>query len=218
MRSLVGSSARHDRSIVRAKILVWQPTLVVCLLLAGATRGSALETLETVVTDAAYKDACGPFSCLVALRLLGADSSLQKVGKECDWTEGKPVGLQAMQQTLDGYAGIECQAVKLTPDELIDVLEDDQAVAILAIRKNSEEIDHSVCAASTDRSKQTIRWIDYPELEQEKALTEVAKVWDGTALVVRWSPTFSIARRFSLLVLPTIALFCLFRIVGRRRA
>lgn len=180
-------------------------TFAVCSLMLApmAVFPHAFGDLPTV-KDEHYKNACGPIACFVALRSLGSESSLSEMVKKCAWEEGKFVPLKTLEAAVQSYQGIDGQLAQLSPQELCQLLRDDQTVVILATRKNSEEVDHAVCAVIVKDNDQTIGLIDYPELTQDKTIGEVADAWDGAALVVRVSPVYRALDKFGLFFAPMV--------------
>jgi len=161
-----------------------------------------MPTLE----DGQYKTACGPIACVVALKTLGVETSLDEMAKRCGWVQDEFLPLENLQKALHSYRGIDCQIVKLTPKQLVGLLKDNQTVVILATRKLTDEIDHAVCAVGVQDNDQVIHLIDYPELHQRKLIGEIADVWDGTALVVRISPFYRALGDFAVCFAPMILL------------
>lgn len=175
------------------------------VLLAQARILSTVYGALPVIEDEQYKTACGPIACSVALRSLGVDASLDEVANKCRWEKDRFVPLDTLNRALQSYRGIDCQLAKLSPQELCELLRDDQTVVILATRKNSQAVDHSVCAVAVEDNGQTIRLIDYPELMQQKTLGEIADAWDGVALLVRVSPLYrAIDKFFGLFFTPMV--------------
>ncbi len=166
---------------------------------------SASESLPTL-EDEHFKTACGPIACLVALRSLGVDAHLDDVAVQCGWSEGELLPLANMKRALEEYSGIRCASVKLTPGELTHLLNDEQTVVILPIRKSTEHVDHAVCAVSSDENGNIVRWIDYPELGQSKLIGEVVHVWDGPALVVQPTPVYRALDMLGLFTAPIVVL------------
>jgi ABC-type bacteriocin/lantibiotic exporter with double-glycine peptidase domain len=159
-----------------------------------------LPTLE----DEQYKTACGPIACRVALEALGIETTLDEIAKRCSWEQDKYLPLENLQNALKSYHGINCQIAKLSPKELCQLLKDDQTVVILALRKNTDEIDHAVCAVSVQENDQVIKLIDYPELTQRKLVAELADAWDGAALVVRITPFYRACGDFAVCFAPMV--------------
>jgi ABC-type bacteriocin/lantibiotic exporter with double-glycine peptidase domain len=159
-----------------------------------------LPTLE----DEQYKTACGPIACCVALQTLGIETSLDEIAKRCGWEEDKYLPLENLQKALKSYRGIDCQIAKLSPKELCQLLKDNQTVVILALRKNTDETDHAVCAVSVQENDQVIKLIDYPELTQRKLLAELTDAWDGVALVVRVTPFYRAIGDFCVCFFPMV--------------
>ncbi|MDR1962674.1 MAG: hypothetical protein LBQ50_02730 [Planctomycetaceae bacterium] len=160
-----------------------------------------LPTLE----DEQYKTACGPIACLVALKTLGVETSLPEIAKRCSWEQDKYLPLENLQKALKSYHGVDCQIAKLSPKELCQLLKDDQTVVILALRKNTDEIDHAVCAVDVQENDQVIKLIDYPELTQRKLVAELTDAWDGAALVVRITPFYRACGDFAVCFCPMVA-------------
>lgn len=158
-----------------------------------------------IVVDEYYRQACGPIACLVALRSLGVETSLDEVVQKCQWEEGKLSPLETLETAVQSYRGIDGRLAQISPQELCQLLKDDQTVVILATRKSSEELNHAVCAVAVADDGQAITLIDYPELTQERSIAEVADAWDGQALVVRTSATYRALDKFGLFFAPMVA-------------
>ena len=141
-----------------------------------------------VIPDEEYRLACGPIAGLIALESLGVATDLPEIASRCHWVKDKMLPLCDLCNGNSSYPGIECKSAQLSPSDLNRLLKDDRTVVILALRKNSEEIDHAVCAVDVQENGQVIHLIDYPELHQKKLIAEIADKWDGAALVVRISP------------------------------
>ncbi|MDR1964230.1 MAG: hypothetical protein LBQ50_10660, partial [Planctomycetaceae bacterium] len=116
--------------------------------------------------------------------------------------QDKYLPLENLQKALKSYRGVDCQIAKLSPKELCQLLKDDQTVVILALRKNTDEIDHAVCAVGIQENDQVIKLIDYPELTQRKLVAEIADAWDGAALVVRITPFYRACGDFAVCFAP----------------
>lgn len=160
-----------------------------------------------------YQHACGPISCLVALRSLGLSSSLDALRDDCNWQEGEGVRFSDMQNALQSYRGIDCESVRLNSQQLLALLLDSRTVVILATRRDSDRINHAVCAVSANKEENSIRICDYPELNQEIGIDEIGDTWDGAALVVRVSPLYRTLADFTLIFVPIAALivsYCCF--------
>jgi ABC-type bacteriocin/lantibiotic exporter with double-glycine peptidase domain len=165
-----------------------------------------MPTLE----DEQYKTACGPIACVVALDTLGIETTLSEMAKRCGWEQDKYLPLENLQNALKSYHGIDCQIAKLSPKELCQLLKDDQTVVILALRKNTDETDHAVCAVDVQENDQVIKLIDYPELTQRKLVAELADAWDGVALVVRITPFYRACGDFAVLFAPMVVVIIAF--------
>jgi ABC-type bacteriocin/lantibiotic exporter with double-glycine peptidase domain len=158
------------------------------------------------IEDEQYKTACGVIACCVALRSLGVEAPLDELAEKCKWEKGSLIPLDAMAETVRTYRGIDCELAKLSPQELCEALEDDQTVVILATRRDSQAVDHAVCAVGVEDNGQTIRLIDYPDVRQQKTVAEIAEAWDGASLVVRVSPLYrAMDRFFGLFLVPIVA-------------
>ncbi|MDR0611064.1 MAG: hypothetical protein LBG58_13210 [Planctomycetaceae bacterium] len=170
------------------------------ILLPNLVFSQRMPTLE----DEQYKTACGPIACCVALDTLGIETTLPEMAKRCSWEQDKYLPLENLQNALKSYHGIDCQIAKLSPKELCQLLKDDQTVVILALRKNTDETDHAVCAVDVQENDQVIKLIDYPELTQRKLLAELTDAWDGVALVVRITPFYRACGDFAVLFAPMV--------------
>jgi hypothetical protein len=157
-----------------------------------------------VLTDDGCQTACGPITCFVAARSLGVDVSLDAMIQKCDWKQGQLTTLQRIQETL---AGLENEIVsvpaRVSPKELQEYLQSGNYVAVLPVRKRSEEVNHAICAVGLEDDK--IIAIDYPELTERYTLDELADIWDGPALLVSRSSQGWAVRNLHWLVLPILA-------------
>jgi hypothetical protein len=176
---------------------------VIAVFLGGILNSCSLGAIPTP-EDLKYKDACGPIAGVIALKALGVQTSLSETVRRCHWKEGQLTPFGDLNKALNSYRGIRSQAVRLSPKQLCDLLEDDGAVVILAIRKRADHINHAVCAISTDENNQLVHLIDYPELHRNLLIGEVASQWDGDALVVRFSPFYRTMDNFGLLFTPLV--------------
>ena len=91
--------------------------------------------------------------------------------------------LQDVKTALDRTDSIECIPTRLTPPQLCTYLSNPDWVAILPVRKGSEEINHAVCAVTAQSNHVVL--IDYPELKVIVPIEELAHNWDGQVLLVR---------------------------------
>ena len=157
-----------------------------------------------VIPDEEYRLACGPIAGLIALESLGVATDLSEIASRCHWVKDKMLPLSDLCNGISSYPGIECKSAQLSPNDLSRLLTDDRTVVILALRKNSEEIDHAVCAVDVQENGQIIHLIDYPELHQKKLIGEIADKWDGAALVVRISPVRRALDDFSVCFAPLV--------------
>lgn len=156
------------------------------------------------LTDGEYLTACGPIACFVALESLGVKTSLSETVQRCNWKQDRLTPLESLQDGLNSYPGIRSQIAKLSPHQLCDLLHDEGTVVILATRKNTDHIDHAVCAVGTRDNNQVIHLIDYPELHRNLLLGEVVDQWDGAAIVVRFSPFYRAMNMLGLLFTPLV--------------
>lgn len=168
---------------------------------------------DTLVVDQAFKDGCGPISCVVALRSLGVSCSLRDMCVKTNWKENQPVSFSDMEKALNSYFGIECTPAQLKPRELVNLLSDEHTVVILAVARNSQDVNHAVCANSVS-ANDVVRFIDYPDLVVVKTLGDVASDWNGEALVVRVSFFYRVLHRISVYLGPCFAI--LFVLAGFR--
>lgn len=163
---------------------------------------------ETTLKDGEYLTACGPIACFVALESLGVETSLAEVVQRCNWKKDRLTPFEDLREGLNSYPGIHSQIVKLSPQQLCDLLVDDGTIVLLGVRKRTEQIDHAVCAVDTSQSGQAIHLIDYPELHRNLLMGEVVDRWDGVAIVVRMSPFYRAIDKLGLLFTPLV-LACL---------
>ncbi len=133
------------------------------------------------VDDFRYKRACGPIACFVAARYLDRDISLQQAAEACHWTTGDTTSLQQIHDAIRTL-GLTCKAQRMSPDELCRYLQAGTGVAILPIRKFSEESNHVIVALESANNYVTT--VDYPELIREEYVDSLADKWDGQVLCV----------------------------------
>jgi ABC-type bacteriocin/lantibiotic exporter with double-glycine peptidase domain len=132
--------------------------------------------------DVTHATACGPIACFVAARAIGVSVSLDTMIDRCKWAPGRYTTLETVRTALSGMEQINCTPTRLTPEQLVAVLQTGQSAAILTIRKRSQNVDHALVAVRTQGD--SIVMVDYPELSVVKSLGELSEIWDGAALVV----------------------------------
>lgn len=149
--------------------------------------------------DVKYSKACGPIACYVALKYLGKDISLDSIQQKCKWSEGKSTSLGTLEKVLSEIDGINTKGVKINLDNLFDLLKSKKCVAILPIRKFTDEIDHVFTAVGVQNN--SIMLIDYPELAMKKRKEELLDIWDGNAILVYKNTTISKIYFITLLII-----------------
>jgi len=162
--------------------------LILIVLLAQSTNychgSEQLYPGEPDVIDADNSTACGPIACYVAAKAMGVSTSLSEVINKCKWKSGELTTLNAMHVTLQQYNDkLISTPTRLSPESLHTLLFENIGVAILAIRKNSGHIDHSLVAVGLEEGDRVVL-IDYPELSMTITFEELVDKWEGLSLVV----------------------------------
>lgn len=173
---------------------------------------------EDLLTDGAYCTACGPIACFAALTALGVPASLEIMVDRCHWKVGQLTTLGEMQAALESFPDVVCLATRISPEDLMTHMVEQDCVAILPIRKYSGDVDHAVTAVAVRNGRFLI--VDYPELRQAVSPMQLADVWDGEALLVSPRPEPPLARRIAWAVGPGAAcallLLCLLGRIHQR--
>jgi len=164
----------------------------------GASNVAAQPALRERLRDAEYRTACGPIACYLAIRSVGQETTLAQVIAGCGWSEGKYTTLRAMRDVILAH-GLSCQAVRLSPSRLADLLRHTRGAAVIPVRKRSATTDHAVCA--TDADGDFIWAAEYPELGRWVHVDELAEIWNGEALFVEANAKRGI-REFIMAVVP----------------
>jgi hypothetical protein len=155
---------------------------VALALAATASAASAASTDERPLVDAGYRTACGPISIYATLRALGRQATLDRIIADCGWREGEQTPFSTLVEVLRRHRGIEVQAVRLSPDQLLAwFARDGRRAAILPIRKYAGT-DHSICVIGAEG--QRFRVADYPELAYVMTAGQLSDVWNGEAILV----------------------------------
>jgi hypothetical protein len=132
--------------------------------------------------DGVFKTACGPIACYIALTRLNVDCTLRDVCDNCNWSPGKLTKLKQLIVALQHY-GVSCSAMRLNPGALRELLYlHPDCVAILAVRREGDSLDHVICAL--DANSESFLTADYPVLLSSRSDAELAKIWDGHAIIV----------------------------------
>lgn len=162
-----------------------------------------------------YRNACGPISVWIAITSLEGESApnLGQVVEEIRWEDGKLTSVQELVSFLKTRERLSCDAVRIGPDELMAWLRDD-CVAILLVRKNSETVNHAVCAFRG--SSGDILIYSYPELLRRISMSALVQIWDGDAVLVRAKPSFSFLI-VSLCVIPSVVILWIMSKCFQRR-
>jgi hypothetical protein len=155
---------------------------------AGGADGGKLPSYSDYPTfeSVKYAKACGPIACFAALRALQVEVSMDEVVSKCDWSEGKTTTLQTMQDVLSSFSSVVSIPAKLTPETLVKYL-DQGYVAILAVRKFSEKIDHVIVGVGTVNANLVA--VDYPELRRSINIETLCDSWDGEVLLLHQART-----------------------------
>lgn len=144
------------------------------------------ESLESeinqILIDGEYRTACGPIAVFCALTALNIDTTLHDTVVACDWSPGNFTTVAQMTAALGLHSEIRSESATLSPDDLSQLLSEAEAAAILITRKNSEDLNHAVCAVRSQDGHFFV--LDYPELTDWVPIEELAEIWDGNALIV----------------------------------
>jgi hypothetical protein len=139
--------------------------------------------VKDLLIDFDYRTACGPIACFTSLRYLGErETSLDEVIRLCGWKEGKTSTLLELETALRKVSDVETLAVRLSPEQLTELLADGKYSAILTVRRDSNDINHAFCALRAEEGK--ILTVDYPALQKWWTTEALVDVWDGRALLV----------------------------------
>jgi hypothetical protein len=168
-----------------------------------------------ILSDDGCQTACGPIACFVASRWMGANVSLSTTIKQCGWQPGQLTTIERMHRTITETSGLTSIPAKLSPRQLEAYLTSGYYVAILAVRKKSDSIDHAICAVAVDHNK--IVTIDYPEMRQLYTIDQLADIWDGHVLLVSQPFYLRFIYNVGRLTLPVLALCFLATEFGFRR-
>lgn len=179
---------------------------VTMLALANPTRAFASDvdtpSLPKLV-DEGCETACGPISCYVAARSLDVPVSLNEMIDKCKWKKGSLTTVQQIQDALSSFpAYIKSVPTRLTLDSLARYLKNGDYVAVVPVRKNSQEINHAVCLVGFENG--TFKAVDYPELSRWYTSAELADIWDGPVLLVSHSLWHKILANWMSLILPMV--------------
>lgn len=130
-----------------------------------------------------FKEACGPVSCYASLNwLMPGRYTLDSIANELGWSEGQKVPFVSVYNYLEKQNGIESMLIRVSPEELANILSEGGGAAVLPISKGSGDIDHSVCVVAGDNESVTL--IDYPDLAKSMSLSELSRIWNGEAIVL----------------------------------
>lgn len=150
-----------------------------------------LSAAETPRDAFRYRSACGPIAGFVALRTMGCDVSLEEVVRGCRSDESGATSLAKLCSYLDARDEVNCRGVWIPKNRLQEHAASDEYIPILVVRNGSETPDHVICV--TDGAVGHVKVVGYPELAREVELAEIARRWDGQALLVSRDWTFEIA-------------------------
>ena len=131
--------------------------------------------------DIKYAKACGPISCYASLKLLGKEVTLDEIIEKCEWDYGESTTLQQIYDAINAF-GLKCTAKKMSPRDLHNYLQKDRHLAILPIRKHSQDIDHVLVAVESIDS--AIITFDYPDLFSSLDMYDLSDKWDGHVLLI----------------------------------
>ncbi len=179
-RNCIRTRASLAVTVLCAWILVGEP-------IVGAADGAGPDHSQLApIADIGYKDACGPIACYYALTALGLQTTLDQTAKSCGWTAGSMTQFEKMAAVLSSYPQVRVHPVRVSPTQLEAFVSQPGCVAILPVRKGSDEINHAVCVTSAKNGN--LHCADYPDLERQMSPDALRQVWDGEALLVERRP------------------------------
>lgn len=153
---------------------------VIIFCFSGAT--SIADDTALPITDAHYKDACGPIACYVALRAIGETPSLEQLSSMLEWQPGRKTKICQVLTLLDQWPGLRCDGLNLSIDELWDFAGTKNLVLLLPVKRNSSQVNHLVTAVSLIDDRLAV--VDYPDLKAYYSRHSLLEEWDGAALVL----------------------------------
>lgn len=143
--------------------------------------GNTFEHLPKIL-DIRYKDACGPIACLSAFHCLGIDSSLDTTAAGCHWSEGQTIPFKSIVSFVNSDSRLRTRLARMSPQTLKSILSKPRVVALLPVRKNSDEVNHVICVALSKAGQ--LCCFDYPKVYSEFAPDSLKQIWDGEVLLI----------------------------------
>jgi len=143
--------------------------------------------ITELLSDVRYSTACGPISCFAAAHFFGrSEASLDEMARLCNWSEGRTTSLNDIATALESHSGLHVQGVRLSPEQLEEILTKKKYAAILTVRRNSNEVNHAVFVFCDENG--AVSSVDYPNLRQSWSNSKLADEWDGKALLISQQP------------------------------
>jgi ABC-type bacteriocin/lantibiotic exporter with double-glycine peptidase domain len=160
----------------------------VCLSVTGGSENERppelhVDSVSEILSDAEYRNACGPTACYVAARTAGCECSLDDVAVLCNWRPGRLTTLGEMVDALRRIGQLDVRAVHVTPRQLIAHVSMPGCSAVLPVRKGDQVTDHAFCVVGYQENRFVV--IDYPELVTLWTAEQLSDAWDGQALLIR---------------------------------
>ena len=140
------------------------------------------------LVDVRYAWACGPIAGYVAARKCGIEITLDELATRCRWKPGQGTSLNRIREALQSTNQLRVTPVIISPDELVATLQERECSVVLAVREESEFINHAVCAVGANEDG--VQLVDYPELNKFWRVEDLQYSWDGAALLVERKMSF----------------------------
>ena len=165
----------------RAVIIV---VLGAIFLFSSLGSASASETDPSAFARNLQDYGCGPISVYISAKRLGCDVSLRELLDRGWGDEPHRLSLKEICALVHTIPSLRAEGVRLTPENLPEVVACEDIAAILVIRKDAslEMPNHTVVLESCDDEGITV--LDYPVTRRRISMSTVADAFDGYVILV----------------------------------
>ena len=155
-------------------------------------------------TGRMLQDPCGPVCCYVALKCVRHldGKTFWDIADDLGWDNGQRVSFTKIADYLNSRRGVVAKLVRTTPVDLRRILVSGDSVAIIAVRRESNQVNHAVCLIGSNDIG--FAAVEYPALNYALPDDVLSKFWDGEAIVVTRRSGFSVGYVIAALVVSVI--------------
>lgn len=176
--------------------MVFKTVVTAMTILAGSS--AILRGADAASVVGPETNSCGVNSLYAAATCLGVDVSWSDVRSRTRWESGKLLPAENLKAAVESFQDLAVEAKQASIADLDSHLSN--GVAILLVRLDSPEINHSMCVV--DKLSEGYLFIDDSLRTRMIPETALRRIWNGEALLISRSDTVSGRDVFIALLFP----------------